>query len=133
MSYRVIPVTKQTEARTMREAGWSYRAIARTLGVSANTVQVWLDPGYAARQAKKTRIGHARHGLAKPRTRPSTEYLLIRARQLRAAGMTYESLAVLFRVDYGEDVNGDHIRRWIRTGRWRPGKGRVPRRPTVAA
>lgn len=118
MAYRVIPVTRLTEARTMHGAGWSYAAIGRTLDVHPVTVARWLDPEYNARQRVTNRIGHAQRAHEKPKVAPSDEFLIQRARTLRDAGMNLRCISVLYRVDYGLAYTEDQVKVAVAEGRW---------------
>ena len=106
------------QAQVLREGGWSYRQIAGLLGISSDSARRYCDPSYAERQWVMNRRSYARRQAA--RAIPADAFLSERALHLHAAGLSWASIAALYRHDYGETCTEDEVRRWARAGRWRP-------------
>lgn len=50
-------------------------------------------------------------------------WLLERAEQLHAVGLSWTAIAGLFKLDYGVECSGDNLRNWMKLGVWAPGRG----------
>jgi hypothetical protein len=106
--------SSMTEARTLREAGWSYRAIASLLTrrgspVADTTVAEWCDPEKAARRRRRnlrrmaaanSQRNHGRLGAGPPR---SMEFRDARMRSLRTAGLSMNAIAKVMTFDFPDE------------------------------
>lgn len=107
-----------TLARTLAEGGWGPTEIQRRLAadghtVSRDAIRRWTVPGYAAAQDAR-RMDRKRAARGEPAALRLPEMRMQRLRMLNEAGMSYESCAILARVDFGVTVDADGVRRLLK-------------------
>jgi hypothetical protein len=117
--------TRQHSSRTVQQArnlasgGWNPRQIARLLTaegtpVSDTTVQTWIDPDYLKRRranearAKAAKRAAAGVSMGRRIVNPGTRFQ--RMRDLRDAGLRYEDVAKVMRLDFGVELDVDQVR-----------------------
>lgn len=107
-------------AKEHREAGWSLDDVARHLrrefghAPSRTTISTWTDPAYAERRRKLIREGERRRYVPTGRKTISPELRLERMVQLRDAGATFSSIAIVSGVLWGHPLSTEQARYQIR-------------------
>jgi hypothetical protein len=120
MSARIeYPVSTMLRAIELREGGWELERVRELLtaeGLGApttKTIQRWVDPDYAERQAEFGRRAHRRFGASRARFRLSSntpEYRLAFLRTLREQGLSCQALGVVHGVVFGERLSEWQVR-----------------------
>lgn len=116
-------------ATELREAGWSYTDIQRLLAkeegvvVHLNTIRVWVNEDarrvhrhhdLRIKRAQRAELTGGRIG----RKAPSTEFLMVRMRELTAAGLSANAVATVMVFDgLTDDLTEDEVRTALQTGR----------------
>lgn len=116
-SMEVVRVAKEMDA-----GGWTATQIARyfkrtrNLEVHRNTVRRWVDPGYDEMHRASNMASYRRHQEQRSRAKPPpvltapVEDRLDRLRDLRGAGLSLASTALVMNLDYGLGLDAGQVR-----------------------
>ncbi len=128
---RRYTVPTMVRAKQLREAGWSLDRIADLLecelGVRphVDTIAIWTIPSRArsyeqsVKRADRRRRNANATGRMPNAARFSADFQLIRAKGLRAAGLSVEAVAKAMSFDFPESpVSKDQVRHALEDGRW---------------
>jgi hypothetical protein len=119
--------------RDLYEAGWSARGIERLMAaegtpVSNHTILRWVKPEFDARVRSRAR---SRVRPSRRVTPLSPEHKLARLRRLKKAGLDDTGLAIVARVEFGDDLTAFQVRERLAKGVY-AGQRRGPQRKQVA-